>query len=355
MKILSLFRPRRVAARDSVMNALAGLGTSRDKRSHTKWVMPYTLQQYELDAMYRGSWLARKIVDIPAMDMTRAWTSIIFDDDNPKLQFSMEQAETRLALQRNICDALTWSRLYGGAVLIIGTLEADLTKPLVPERVRRGALAFLRVIDKWNISALPGQVSDPTSEYFGFPEFYQLQSGMRIHCSRLIRFDGARLPYQQFINNGMWHDSALQSVYDSLLNADTATQSVASMLFEANVDVIKTDQLREMLAEKDGEKKITKRFQIAAAIKSFNRALLIDASEEYEKKSNTFSGIDAIMRQFMLDVSGAADIPMTRLFGQSAAGLNATGDNDIRNYYDMVRARQEIELRPALEKIYRII
>ena len=53
----------------------------------------------------------------------------------------------------------------------------------------------------------------------------------------------------------------------------------------------------------------------------------------------------------MQDVSGAADIPMTRLFGRSAGGLNTTGDNDIRNYYDMLQAKQESELRPQLERL----
>lgn len=90
-------------------------------------------------------------------------------------------------------------------------------------------------------------------------------------------------------------------------------------------------------------------------MKSFNRTLLLDADEDYEKKSNAFSGLDKVMQQFMVDVSGAADIPMTRLFGQSAGGLNATGDNDVRNYYDMVSAKQEAEVRPQLDYLYQIL
>jgi phage-related protein (TIGR01555 family) len=361
-RIRSVFRAQdasavsRRRARDAVVNVLAGLGTLRDKRSHTQWAIPVVIDPVQLDGMYRGSSLSRKIVDIPADDMTRAWTRIVFDDENPESQFKIEQAETRLSMRSKICEALTWARLYGGAVLIIGTRDSDLTKPLVIEQVRRGSLAYLHVIDRWNIAPLPGLVSDPASEYFGTPEFYQLPNGVsRIHCSRLIRFDGAKLPRQQWLNNGMWHDSVLQSVQDSLLNYDTTTQSVASMLFEANVDVIHSEGLYDLLASKEGEKKAKKRFEVGALLKSFNRMLLLDTAETYDKKSNTFSGIDAIMQQFMLDVSSAADIPVTRLFGQSAAGFNATGDNDIRNYYDMVQSRQENSLRKPLDKLYRII
>jgi uncharacterized protein len=98
-----------------------------------------------------------------------------------------------------------------------------------------------------------------------------------------------------------------------------------------------------------------KRFQNAAMMKSFNRMLLLDATETYDKKSNNFSGLNLIVQQFMVDVCGAADIPMTRLFGQSAGGLNATGAGDIRNYYDMLKAKQEAELRPQLEYLDQII
>ena len=45
----------------------------------------------------------------------------------------------------------------------------------------------------------------------------------------------------------------------------------------------------------------------------------------------------------------------TRLLGQSPAGLSATGDSDTRNYYDMIAARQELDLRPQLERLDKLI
>ncbi|MBP5728160.1 MAG: DUF1073 domain-containing protein, partial [Clostridia bacterium] len=41
----------------------------------------------------------------------------------------------------------------------------------------------------------------------------------------------------------------------------------------------------------------------------------------------------------------------TRLFGRSPQGMNATGESDLRNYYDMIASLQERQLRPALEKL----
>ena len=60
-------------------------------------------------------------------------------------------------------------------------------------------------------------------------------------------------------------------------------------------------------------------------------------------------------RTFLQVAAGAADIPVTRLLGQSPAGLSATGESDVRNYYDMIAARQELDLRPQLERLDRLI
>ena len=53
----------------------------------------------------------------------------------------------------------------------------------------------------------------------------------------------------------------------------------------------------------------------------------------------------------MMDMAGAAEIPATKLFGRSPQGMNATGESDLRNYYDMIASLQERLLRPALEKL----
>ncbi|WP_155641671.1 anti-CBASS protein Acb1 family protein, partial [Xylella fastidiosa] len=113
--------------------------------------------------------------------------------------------------------------------------------------------------------------------------------------------------------------------------------------------------LSDTLSSDQGTQEIHKRFQLAAMMKSFNRMLLLDAKDEYTQKTNHFSGVKEVIEQFMMDISGAADIPATRLFGQSPKGMNATGDSDIRNYYDRIKAQQEDELRPVLRVLYAVL
>lgn len=341
---------------DGLENVVAGLGTDRDKRSYSVWADPRILTRQELENMYRGSWLAKKIVNAVADDMTREWLHVIFDDDSEKSQFAIEKAEKCFAVRRKINEALRWSRLYGGATVIIGTRDKNLAKPLDVKNVRKGDMRYLHVVDRWRLSPSGSLNRDLENPNFGMPNNYVLaESAVQVHHTRVLRFNGEKLPYFAWLRNAMWDDSVLQHVMDSLMNCDTTTQAIATMMFESNVDVVKSEGLADVLARKDGEAVLTKRFQVAALLKSFNRMLLLDGTESYEKKQNSFANLDKVIQQFMIDVSGAADIPMTRLFGTSATGMNATGDNDIRNYYDMVSAKQEAELRPQLEYLYEVL
>lgn len=339
---------------DGLENVVAGLGTDRDKRSYSVWADPRILTRQELENMYRGSWLAKKIVNAVADDMTREWLHVTFDGE--ELGTTIDQAEKRFALKRKTNEALKWSRLYGGAVIIIGTRDRNLAKPLDVKNVRKGDLRYLHVVDRWRLSPAGSLNRDLESPNFGMPDSYVLaESTVQVHHTRVLRFNGEKLPYFAWLRNAMWDDSVLQHVMDSLMNCDTTTQAIATMMFESNVDVVKSEGLADVLARKDGEAVLTKRFQVAALLKSFNRMLLLDGTESYEKKQNSFANLDKVIQQFMIDVSGAADIPMTRLFGTSATGMNATGDNDVRNYYDMVSAKQEAELRPQLEYLYEVL
>ncbi|MDR0067321.1 DUF1073 domain-containing protein, partial [Acinetobacter sp. 11520] len=76
---------------------------------------------------------------------------------------------------------------------------------------------------------------------------------------------------------------------------------------------------------------------------------LMDADDTYEAHQYNFSGLDNILLQFGQQISGATGIPLVRLFGQSPAGLNATGESDLANYYDNINQQQEGRLRTPLQ------
>ena len=347
---------RQLSARDGLENVISGLGTARDKRSYTQYDFTPPKDRQQLENMYRTSWLAKRIVNSVAEDMTREWLTVKFDDNNLEHSKKVEKLAKKLKLKSKVLNGITWSRLYGGALMIIGIRNEKLDTPLNIETIKKDSLQYLQVLDRWRVSASAELTMDLESQNFGMPDYYLIaESSVKIHHSRILRFNGQRVPYFMWTQNSRWDDSELTHVYESLINSDTATQSVASMLFEATVDVVKVENLADILAGKNGESLITKRFQLGALMKSINRMMILDGKESYENHQKQFTNLDKIMSTFMIDVCGAAEIPMTRLFGQSPSGLSANGDNDVRNYYDMISNKQEVDLLESMEYVYSII
>ena len=80
-----------------------------------------------------------------------------------------------------------------------------------------------------------------------------------------------------------------------------------------------------------------------------------DTSDDFQTLTYTFTGIPEVMLQIGQQVSGALGIPLVRLFGQSPAGFNATGESDLRIYYDNVKHDQDTDLRPGMKRILSVM
>ena len=334
---------------DGLQNVVANLGTDRDKAAGSIYVQTVMDDQLLMNA-YRGSWLARKIVDIPAFDACRSWRAWQAEAEQIQL---IEAEEKRLDIKRKVMAAKIAARLFGGAALLIGTGEPDTAKPLNPERVREGGLRYVTLLQRRHLSPFPLE-TNPASEYFDMPRAWRLGSimangGLEIHPSRLVMFRGNELPDRALAYHHVgWGDPVLQGVLEAVRNMDATAANVASLVFEAKVDTVGVPDFMARLSDPSFEAQIIKRFALAERGKGINGTLIHDKDEDIGQKQASFSALPDVMDRFMQIASGAADIPMTRLLGQAPAGMNATGDSDMRNYYDRVAAMQSLELEPAM-------
>jgi len=337
---------------DSLRSVVAGLGDPlRDKMATAAYVLQY-LDDYQLAAIYKSNWLGRKIVDIPAMDAVRKGRDWQAEQDQIEL---IEAEEKRLGFWNKLLEVKVKARLWGGAALYIGTGETDLMQPLNVEAMAKDRVKYLTVLSRRDVSAGPIE-QDVLSEFHGRPAYYEVTgnaSMVRIHPSRLAVFVGA--PHGDSLlgmgpNQG-WGDSIIEAVYSAMKNADATAANIASLVFEANVDVFRIPDFMASLADPAYQTRLLDRFTLAATAKGINKALLLDKEEEYDRKQVTFAQLPEVMQTFLQMAAGAADIPVTRLLGQSPAGMNATGESDMNNYYDRVSSIQSLEMTPALYRL----
>lgn len=317
--------------RDGLVSLASRMGTERDKATSVFYTQPI-LTDEQIIAAYRGSWLPRKIVDIPALDSCRKWRNwqAAGDQIGP-----IEAEERRLNLRGKVLEASTKARLFGGAALFIGVDDADPALPLDMEAIEKGGLKHLTVLTRRQLAA--GDMDgNPASEWHGKPKFYTLTGAngtqVVIHPSRLVVFKGAMTPDQGFagMDNHAWGESVLTAALDAIKNADSTAANIASLVFEAKIDIIKVPQFSANIGNQAYEDAVLRRYTLANAIKGVNGTLILDSEEEYESKSAPLSGLTDILMAFLQIVAGAADIPVTRLLGQSPAGMNATGTADMK-------------------------
>lgn len=347
----------RVRVSDGFVNLAAQLGTSRDKASGSGYVY-VPIHSYQLLDNYRQSWLAKKIVNIPAEDATSRWRSWHADE---KIITAIEKAERLYAIQQKVELALKLARVFGGSALYISINGQDPEAPLDPKSVRSGDFLGVDVLTCYQL--IPSELeTDTTSAWWGLPKHFVMNglqgNSTKIHPSRLAIFQGeARLSTTNL--EWVWGDSVLQSTIEILRHHDGLVANAASLVFEANVDVLHIPRLMEMLRDPESELEVLTYLRTLASVKGNNGMLVLDGGDtslpenntggtKYDRKSITFAGLADLWDRFMQGCSAASDIPVTRLFGRSPAGMNSTGEGDEHNYEKNVGARQRNQIQPAL-------
>lgn len=346
-------------AYDGLVNFLAGLGTERDRNTFSSYAPIIPLNQMDLENMYRGSWLPRRIIDCVTEDMTREWFKISWEghDTDANGPRAITAEENRVGVRANVTEGIRWGKLFGGAGTVLGIKGQKLNEPLDLDTIQKGDLEWLATRDRWWLAPSGELITEP-GPLSGFPMYYNLvdasgfSGGATVHYTRVIRWGGAPLPVRAWLANARWDDSVLQSALDAIKRYDTLTGGIGSLIWDSKVDVMSIDQLREMLADEEGENELRKRFSQTALAKSMFNVLLMDGRDKYEQKQYSFGGLKDILEEFRTEVCGAVDIPMTRLFGQSPGGLNATGESDLVNYENRLKSEQSTRVVPNLTTLY---
>lgn len=336
-----------------------GIGTDNALSTSTYGFNPITRIRTELEWIHRGSWLGGMAVDIPAEDMTREGIEIrstLEPDDNEALESEAED----LDIWGRFCEGIQWGRLYGGCIVVPLIDGQDPSTPLNIERVAKGGFLGLLVLDRWCVDpSLEDLVSEP-GPYLGMPKYYTVTSdapgyrGQRIHYTRAWRFTGIRVPYWQRVMENLWGISVIERLYDRMIAFDSATTGAAQLVYKSYIRVLKMPKLREAVAGGgDMLKGIIANVNFMRRYQGIEGVTLIDGQDDMQEKGATsFSGISDALLQFAQQLAGAMQIPLVRLLGQSPAGMNSTGESDLRTYYDNIRKRQNAELKIPVRQTY---
>lgn len=349
--------------KDSFQNfaARVGLGSGNQHDQSGYGFNFLSRQRLKLEAMYRSSWVVGQVVDVVADDMTRKGVKLN-GLSTPKDSEMIDQEMDRLQVWDKLNKNIKWSRLYGGSLAVMMIDGQNVSTPLNPNTIGKGQFKGLMVLDRWMVQPTLEDLVTEMGPDYGKPKYYDVITdsvglcNQRIHYSRVIRMDGVELPYWQSITENLWGQSVIERLEDRLTIFDSATLGAGQLVYKAHLRTYKVKKLREIIAA--GGKfydALVKQIQEIRMWQSNEGMTLMDADDAFETHQYSFTGLDNLLLQFGQQISGATGIPLVRLFGQSPAGLNATGESDLANYYDNINQQQEGRLRTPLQVLYAVL
>jgi phage-related protein (TIGR01555 family) len=348
-KIATLAR----ATLDGWVNAFTGLGTAlHDALGGTYAGAAQNKSEEHYENLMRVNALARRIARLPAREMLRQGYEIeVADDPDYDERPVMDEVE-RLGLDAELVWSMTLARGTGGSVLvpILDDGSLDLKEPLNLERIRE--VTEIRVVSK----------KCATRIATGSPIFRIQYPGtslpaVEMHESRLIIFDGERVTDDAKAANMGWGDSIFLALEEPLARLGTSWQALGNMLVDGSLGVLKLKHFHDMVAgNAGGDEAVRTRFRLMAHGRSVARAVALDADmEDFTWQNRNFAGIPDSIYAIMSELSSETGIPITKLFGRSAAGMNATGEGDAKDWYNEVAADRREKLEPQHKRVLRMI
>lgn len=353
----SLFKKAlQVAIGDNAfVNFVAGLGTARDKASAAEFMPTNRMGVKELENVYDGDWVAQRIIDKPAYDCFRAGyylAGINADQDKAIKRLSKD-----IGFDDVLIEAVAYARLHGWCYILIGEQgDNDLAEPLENDGIDLSFFSILKRDECKPKTKTTYLSADKAKGKWNEPEYYQLGQDWEkkyIHHSRIVRIDASGLIKDK---DGL-PKPTLQKIYEAIKQHASVNANASSLVYEAKVDIFKVPGLMTALRTSPmaAVNQMVQRFTSIATMKGNNGMIVLDAEEDYQSKSYSFSGLPQLMQQFQVVTAGAANMPYSLLFGQSVGGLNSSGDFEMRSYYDFISAIQQNEIRQPLEILLSIM
>ena len=359
----AIVRPYR---EDGYINLLNKYGTERDTTEHYQFHADPEVPDSQLTEFYENNGLFAKIIDAPAEEAVKHGFEMKGSDE--EIEDLYKEALNKLEWEETAITSIKWARLFGGslAVMLIddgGSLE----DPVNWQEIK--SIDDMRVYDRSIV--VPDETSiytsntygDPfnaTNSKLGYPEYYNVFSmygTFRVHESRCLIFRNGVLSerssnpiYRQ------WGIPEYMRISRAVRDAEVAHGSAVKLLDRAVQAVYSMKGLSAELATEGGESRLLQRLQMIDMARGLMNTITVDADgEEYSFRQFSFSGVSEVIDTTCNYLSALTNIPQTVLFGRSPAGMNATGQGDMENWYNYVERIQKKMLKNNLRYLLAII
>ena len=351
---------------DGYVNMMNKYGTSKDTTEGYRFRAEPVVPDELLTMYYEGNGLFAKIIDTPAEEAIKHGFTLESTKDQ-KIEDFYTEALDELDWEETAMTAIRWARLFGGSIAVMMINDGrGIDEPLDWRSIR--SIDDIRVYDRSVIQ--PDYQSmfsyDPRDPFrtrgsrLGMPEFYHVTSRtgtFTVHDSRCLVFQNGILP-ENTTNSiyQLWGIPEYVRINRAIRDAEVAHGSATKLLDRSVQAVYKMKDLAAELATEEGEDRVLRRLQTIDMARGLLNSITIDSEgEDYDFRQFQFSGVSDVIDSTCNFLSALTSIPQTILFGRSPAGMNATGDADLENWYNYLERIQKRMVKKNLRYLLSVI
>ena len=303
--------------------------------------------------------LIRAGIEMRGDEMTRKWgelkrkgEDVKEDDKLNKLTEAMEKLKIREMFRSASCMC----GYFGGCLIFIDTGEKPeaLVNPLTLHKATfaQGKLKTFRLIEPYLVTPSNYNSVNPMADDYFKPTVWFIQ-GIPVHASRLIYFAENKLSTLLLPAYNFFGMPLAQKVLDAVGHYTQNREAAGRLLQKYALTILKTNMQDVLTGGFDQELK--KRISYFVQNRSNDGCATIDKElEDLVVQTTSLAGVTDMVRQSMEYVAAMFCEPVTKMWGLSPAGFSS-GDVELRNHYDNIKAQQEKMFGDAIQKVINVL
>jgi hypothetical protein len=286
----------------------------------------------EARRLWRSSDLGARVVETLPGDMFRRGFSFAPAKTDAALTEQVDTWLEEISLVDRFRRACEYQRaLGGGAIWVVTNDGRDQSAPF---GTATGTFAALHTFAADELTPIAIR-TDPFDPRWGEPSMWRLHprrgGTIEVHDSRLIRLVGRRVSSSE--EPGQlpgWGDSVFTAFRPVMCGFDRLWRDIGSLVERSGQGVYSMEGLAELLAQ-DQDDLVRARMAMVDQMRSAYKSIVLDSADSFEWHATELGGgaLPAILDRYAVRLAAAAEMQVTQLFGQSPAGMNATGESDI--------------------------
>jgi phage-related protein (TIGR01555 family) len=295
--------------------------------------------------------LIQTIVDVPVDDALRGGIEIKSKQLDEEQVAELQRVIKRKKDLRVAGQAAKWSRLHGGGGIMPFIMDQDPEEPLNIEAIGPDTDLKFRAADLWELywstqaANNDGDISGITVDPVNY-DYY----GHKWHPSRVFKMVGLEAPSWLRPRLRGWGMSVVEKLVRSINQYLKGQDLIFEVTDEFKIDYYLLKGLAAAMATPNGKFAVQERLAIMNMMKNYQSGVALDSEDKFEQKQITFSGLAEIAAGNRIQIAADMRMPLTKLFGISAAGFNS-GEDDIEVYNSMVEGEPRSQLEEPILKM----